>query len=316
MLGGEPSVDRAEQIKWWNALDALPRNRDVERALEMARECQPMWLASLFPRGASVTLQHMLEVMQEQGEDPRALFIVCKLERRELLDERRHRQVRPVRPADANILAKLLHAAVLGYAPAQALLCYGATEEEKLVWAQWANTFTATHATKAGRSSCIGRLPLSITAQRRCRWDRWRIARTTGRGIIGGAANRCGARSFWGAVERMVPEFEDGQSGRILHTVAPFIKAQLDLSSGEVYGCAASVHHLWMLARVVMLHENRCSARDGRLRAGALWGGGGEGPAPDGGQDGLGAVAVELRQGADCRRALSQMECLGRSTRQ
>jgi hypothetical protein len=79
-------------------------------------------------------------------------------------------------------------------------------------------------------------------------WERWYW---WGRG----AANRCGARDFWGAVSRMLPEFEDGQSGRIMHTVAPFIKAQLDVRQGEVYGRYAPVTDLWMLDRVVMLQE-------------------------------------------------------------
>jgi hypothetical protein len=33
-------VDRAEQIKWWDALEAITENGDVEAGLDMARACR------------------------------------------------------------------------------------------------------------------------------------------------------------------------------------------------------------------------------------------------------------------------------------
>jgi hypothetical protein len=114
-------ADCAEQIKWWNALDALQRNRDVE-ALEMARGCRhpdAVWLASLFPVGKGVTQQRMLGVMQELGEDPRALFVAWKILAGDVeaailpRPGRRRGEVQPVhnRP-------QLRHVAEMGYAPA------------------------------------------------------------------------------------------------------------------------------------------------------------------------------------------------------
>jgi TPR repeat protein len=104
-------VDRAELIKWYDALDALTGNtrpRDVEKGLRMARECQhpdARWLAALFPPGAGVTQQRIHEEMLEQGDDPRATWLAWACGGRQEEDE-----------------GLLRRAAGTGYAPAQVAL--------------------------------------------------------------------------------------------------------------------------------------------------------------------------------------------------
>jgi hypothetical protein len=125
-------VERAEQVKWWDALDVLC-SRHFARGLEMARQClhpDAQWLCSLFRAGVEVTRERMREVMLQQGDDPRALFFAC-------CDG----------PLQGNVLTRAaetgarLHGNVLrrpaemGYAPAQgrlATLCRG---EEAFPWA-------------------------------------------------------------------------------------------------------------------------------------------------------------------------------------
>jgi hypothetical protein len=102
-------VDRAEQIKWRNALDEFTRTTfdviNVEAGLQMARECRhpdAQWLAALFPAAVAVTQQRMVEVMLEQGEDPRAMWLAGRLSLRE------------------NLRGLVVRSAQMGYAPAQA----------------------------------------------------------------------------------------------------------------------------------------------------------------------------------------------------
>jgi hypothetical protein len=70
-------VDRAEQIKWWDCIDALAAlTDDTEAWLQSVRECRhpdAQWLAGLFPARGGVSCVRMREVLLEQGEDPRAM---------------------------------------------------------------------------------------------------------------------------------------------------------------------------------------------------------------------------------------------------
>jgi hypothetical protein len=121
MLGA--SVDRAEEIKWWDALDDLPNVEGVEGALQMARESRhpdARWLESLFPAGERVSKGRMHEVMLEHNDDARAIFISYAL-----VDE-----------GDAD--GALWRAAEMGYAPAQAMLSACVAGEQAFQLAQQA----------------------------------------------------------------------------------------------------------------------------------------------------------------------------------
>jgi hypothetical protein len=125
MESGAPSsvVDMAEQIKWWDVLDAFSPHADVTAVLEMACACRhpdAQWLCSLFPDGVVVsavtragallsstaaTRQAMLDVLvrlEKANGDPRAGYVAWRLSM-----ERSH----PVPPV-------LWRAAERGYAPA------------------------------------------------------------------------------------------------------------------------------------------------------------------------------------------------------
>ena len=76
---------KAEQIKWWDALDLIADGRvrrDVAKGLRLARDCKEnedaLWLSSLFPQD-DVTEDEMLGVLLAQGDDPRALFLSARL---------------------------------------------------------------------------------------------------------------------------------------------------------------------------------------------------------------------------------------------
>jgi TPR repeat protein len=126
MQVGAPVVEVAEQIKWWDVLDALAttayqRNADFADELQRARECRhpdAQWLASLFPAGVSIDAGRMRQVMLERGNDPRRL-----------------RSARDGDAGDAGRNDALLRVAEMGYAPAQALVNFP-TAADALLWAQ------------------------------------------------------------------------------------------------------------------------------------------------------------------------------------
>jgi hypothetical protein len=122
MNGGAADVERAELIKWWDALDALPSNDEVESGLQMARECRhpdAQWLASLFPADGVVTSERMCTVLNQHLGDSRAALLFWKLSERH----------------DPTLLTRVAEA---GYAPAQAELSIRSTREDavKLAWAE------------------------------------------------------------------------------------------------------------------------------------------------------------------------------------
>ncbi len=113
-------ADKAEEIKWRDALDLITQRGGFARGLRMARECShpnAQWLSSLFPGDADVAMDELLCVMKEQGDDMRALYIRGKLH-------------------DVDFEALLQRAAELGYAPAQMVWSKHALPDEKLVWAE------------------------------------------------------------------------------------------------------------------------------------------------------------------------------------
>jgi hypothetical protein len=71
------------------------------------------------------------------------------------------------------------------------------------------------------------------------------------------------------AVPRLLPLFGKGLLGRVLHTVAPTIRANIDPAKSAVLGRVMEPYGLWIFVRVVELHQ----AMLGRARAAVhCWG--------------------------------------------
>jgi hypothetical protein len=74
-------LERAEHVRWLDALVALSDSGTVARGLQLARECRhrdAVWLIALVSGdGADVTPEGVVAVMTEQG-DPRALHLSWK----------------------------------------------------------------------------------------------------------------------------------------------------------------------------------------------------------------------------------------------
>jgi hypothetical protein len=125
----DPVVDKADLIKWWDALDAITGkfvDQDIAQGLQLARSCahpDAQWLSSLFPEGdVEVTTWDVYGTMKAQGRDPRALHVGALVSAFEL---------------DVN------EPASLGYAPAEAAMSFAAARSgrkaEALMWANKAN---------------------------------------------------------------------------------------------------------------------------------------------------------------------------------
>jgi hypothetical protein len=222
------AVARAEQIKWWDALEELQNSRDVDCGLQMARECRhpdAVWLASFFPAGVAVTRERMRDVMLEQGDDPRALHLAWLAQNR--LD------VAPEAP--------LRRAAAMGYAPAQAELAAWC-EEDTFEFAQLAAAqkdrrglymlgecyFGGTGCERDHAKACEAFREAaelnSANAQYRygrVAFDRldWERYYWWGRALVLGST----PATLFSDILALVPSFERGELGRILHTVAPLL---------------------------------------------------------------------------------------------
>ncbi len=101
--------DKAELIKWWDAIDIIcgcnGAFQDLAKGLHMARECtheDARWLCALFPADESVLSgEVMRQVLSALGDDRRTHFFFGPL---------------------GSYFESLWRSAQLGYAPAQAQL--------------------------------------------------------------------------------------------------------------------------------------------------------------------------------------------------
>jgi TPR repeat protein len=76
MRAGGVADDKADLIRWWDALPALVRGA-FAKGLRLARESQhpdAKWMSSLFPSD-NVSREELIRVMEAQGDDPRALYL-------------------------------------------------------------------------------------------------------------------------------------------------------------------------------------------------------------------------------------------------
>jgi hypothetical protein len=132
MNGG--AADKAEEIKWWNALAMLLWSGivDTERELDLIRQSQhpdALWLSALLPAGVAVSRGSMYQVMLEQLDDPRGLFFVSCF---------------GTPPSQE----WLLRAAEMGYAPAQMFAALRSTGDPAACF-QWAAKSSAQGYRKA-----------------------------------------------------------------------------------------------------------------------------------------------------------------------
>jgi hypothetical protein len=113
-------VDKADHIKWWDALDLLWIG-ETAKAMELARSSKhpdAQWLVGLFANCGASFDERFLEVFAEYPDDPRVLHLSFVVALDGVPD-----------------LASLRRAAELGYAPAQSLLSLECADgEESLSW--------------------------------------------------------------------------------------------------------------------------------------------------------------------------------------
>jgi TPR repeat protein len=263
-----PAVDRAEQIKWWDVVDALSTRwatiqeevAGTAEMLRLARECRhpdAQWLTSLFPAGVGdgMTRHVMAEMLREHGGGPRTAFVASCAK-------------------DAGWMGLLRFAAANGYAPAQARLSASALipEAEKFRLAQLAcaqgdrcGIAQLAHCFRCGvgcepnkeravelyKEAALlldpsalyyyGLLGFGPLDAERYHW--WSLA--VSRGF--GQACRLG-------IIALLPSFEDGENGRILQVAGPVLKADPGLPKMNPF-CQWNPNEKEQALRVIELYE-------------------------------------------------------------
>jgi hypothetical protein len=250
--------DRAEQIKWYDALDALPDAGEVDKGLQLAHNCRhpdALWLASLFPPGVPVSRAQMREVMLEHGEDARAVYLTWKL-------------------GDGPARETLRRAAEMGYAPAQAQLAITMSDKESRQWIERAKEQgDRTGLFLAGKNM---RITLGNEVEKAQAAEVFRQAAELGHA---GAQFQYAHMAFderdweryywWGRGARrggsgialcsagihLLPLFEKGELNRVLHTIAPVVRRNFSVAHRTAYGEALSASKVESLQRVLALHD-------------------------------------------------------------
>jgi hypothetical protein len=246
------TVDKAEQIKWRDALDVLIGQRGIGRGLRLARECQhqdALWLCSLVPANGTDESEEAARavrtVMERQGEDPRALFICSRFG-----------------------IDLLRQAAELGYAPAQAKLSFRVTTTatEKFTWAEKAAAQGDRHGLfcfgyclwnglgcKEDRARAIalfkeaaeledtaGQLWYALGAFAESDWRRYRwLGRAIARGDDGAVFH------LQEAATKELELFEEGKgSERVVWEVGAVSKRRMDVANRAMRQCV-KLHDEW-----------------------------------------------------------------------
>jgi TPR repeat protein len=280
-------VDRAEQIKWWDVVDALTARWGTVReevagtaeVLRLARNClhpDAQWLTSVIPSGAGATRHFMAEMLLEQGRgDPRAAFVASCAK-------------------GAGYMGLLRFAAENGYAPAQARLsAWADLAQEKFLWAQraysqgdrcgiarmadcfrlglgcWVNKERAIELYKEAAplldpSALYYYGLLGFGELDAERYQGWALASTRGFG----EACRVG-------ITVLLPSFENGENGRTLQLAGPLLKANPKLLNID-HSLLRYRSETEQALRVVEMYEMVLGFANRRLRAGASWGAGSE----------------------------------------
>jgi hypothetical protein len=260
MNAGAVGVDRAELIKWYDARTQIGYilEHHYVKGLEMARECQhpdAVWLASLFPVGVTVTRERMRVVMLEQGDDPRAMWIAWR-----------------AGGLTGNDVGLLRRAADRGYARAQVDLAHHTRDDDEslrmLELATAQDDRDALYALGLRRMREEGEgSATAIELFRRAAElndglaqkkygeiafgpDDWQRYHWWGRAVSHGHY----ISQLEAAALRFLPSFEEGRNGRILHTLAPLLRGNIDSGQRKVFGLYRVADEVRQLERVIELH--------------------------------------------------------------
>ncbi len=235
---------RAELIKWWDALDALTGRlgkRDAAKGLKLARDSEhadAKWLASLFPANEPVTEQGILDVMEAQGDDPRALYLRGEL---------------------SNHPEWVQQAAEKGFAPAQVSwdVRSNANDAEKRAWAlkaaaqgdrvgisvlahyEWEGSGCEEDRAKAvvlwkeaaGLGEAMAMYALALLAFEDCDWERYHwLARSAKWG------NTTALWTLQRAADQYVKAFKEGNSSsrRVVFELGSVLRAHFDVDNGTI----------------------------------------------------------------------------------
>jgi hypothetical protein len=250
----------AEETEWWDVVLLL--RHEFEPALKTMRKWtthpDAVWFSSLVPPDA--TEERLVEIMREQGDDPRALYFVWLL-------------------ADGEPRCVLERAAEKGFAPAQTMMSLCCAAESSLDRDK--AFFWAEAAANQGDRSGILRLAQCLHKGVGCERDDaraielYRVAAQVGDPCAmrsygklgfgqfdwerytwyGRAATHGVVRPLFAALADLVPLFELGQHGRVLHTVAVFVRGNFDVKGQEAFGVGADDDILQHCSRIVELHD-------------------------------------------------------------
>jgi hypothetical protein len=262
---GAPSVDRAELIKWHDALEELFTGDDLDAGFQLVRCCQhpdAQWLASLFPSDEDVVQEHMWEVLRRLDNDPRAMLVAWLVGSQE--DD-----------WDEELKDR---AAERGYAPAQAVVAadrFSARDEAQgFFWAQLAAAqqdrralYMLGKCCRDGRG-CVRDLGKAIeffrsAAELECPKAQWTLAELAYGALdwqryhwMGRAAQKRGdMMPCCDAVLSLLPSFERGENARILHTVAQALRPSLNVAKRTLSGRKCVAGFVASLKQVVELGE-------------------------------------------------------------
>jgi hypothetical protein len=264
-LAGCCVMERAEEIRWWDSIDALAgawSGEDFEGAMRMVRACRHpdvQWLASLLPVGElsdEGSKSRLCALMLEQRGDARAMHLAWSLD---------------IFGLPRTLLER---SAAMGYAPAQASMCSVSASVAPFPWAQ----ASAAQGHKRGQfhlANCLlhgdgcakdtakaielfraaaeaglpaAQHPYGDTAFAECDWQRfywWGLAAETG----------CNVSKF---CEMLFSFFrcERREMGRVVHTVAPLIRRHYLIRTGRfLWRLFENKEEEAVLLRVTALHH-------------------------------------------------------------
>jgi hypothetical protein len=262
--------DNAELIKWWDPIEALfdcKPTDDPPLGLQLARhDRDAQWLASLFPAEAHVDQEGMRSVLGKHGDDARAVFLSWVLS------------------DDDGVHELLARASEMGYAPAQARMAMwtkkgdsfelpqraaASGDRDGMFYLEGCSFSWAAGARRTPPKHWSSLLNRQTSAQERVAmmkygdndWEKFHLLSLA-------ASRGFGERTLYLSLPSLVPSFEAGEKGRILHTVAPLIRKSLSLANKSLFGYDLLGNEPERLQRIVELHD---AMLDRARRAIACW---------------------------------------------